>query len=183
MISLLSMIDEILVKRKDKFGSGAQHVVFQSSKNPDRLFKVGDRGVVERWLKVFQSHPKFFPKIYRAGKMSGDDKFNYYVEIEKLNTQQVIDEWNYLEQELEVLGHVDVDSGGTVDEIFNGVITDRLKLDLKIHNKKAYDLFMKWVKFLDQVEGFVIKSGKMFLDTHKYNFGYDSQGNLKCLDI
>lgn len=183
MISLLSMIDEILVKRKDKFESGTQHVIFQSTKNPDRLFKVGNRGVVERWLKVFQSHPKFFPKIYRAGKMSGEDNFNYYVEIEKLNTQRVIDEWNHLEEELELLGHVDVDAGGTIDAVFNTAITDNLKSDLKKHDKKSYDLFMKWVKFLYQVEGIVIKSGKMFLDTHKYNFGYDSEGNLKCLDI
>jgi hypothetical protein len=184
MISLISILNEILVKRKIPFNtSGTAHIIYQSRTNPDRLYKIGNRRIVETWYKIFKENPKYFPKVYRAGKITQEDEDKYYVEIEKLNTKRSIDEWILIEQTLEEIGHMDIDNRDSIDGLFNSIIPDKLKSDLKRHNIKVYNLFIKWISFLNEVEHIVQKNGKLTLDTHRYNFGYDSEGNMKCLDI
>jgi hypothetical protein len=58
---------------------------------------------------------------------------------------------------------------------------DRLKdLDneIKLEFPEFYKIFARFVLLLDR-----IYEVKPAADLHKYNFGYDSKGNLKCIDI
>ena len=94
------VLNEIRTEPKLKFKSGMEHVIYPSKKNPNRLFKVGDEGVLF-WAKVFNSNPEIFAKVFRVGKTSSG---KYYAELEKLDTNRVELEWQQIEDKLEELG-------------------------------------------------------------------------------
>lgn len=186
MISLTSLLQEVHVKPKKPFGTiGMEHSIYQSSKNPNRLYKVGSRKSIDTWLDVFKKNPSLFPQVFRVGRVTGleEEQEGFYVEIERLNTDQVLKEWDLLEETLETIGYLDRDSGHSFDSLLYTKIPTNLKISLNNYNSTTYELFMKWVKFIDRVNKVVLKSGKPYLDVHRYNFGYDSAGNMKCLDI
>lgn len=181
MISLVNLLNEVLVTKKTPFGGGTEHSIYQSKRNPNILYKVGKKRTVEKWLTIFKENPYFFPKVYKAGKIS-DDKF--YVEVEKLNTEQVIIDWELIEDVLELIGYIDRDEDEYVDRMFQiGQYNEEMKYFLKERDPKTYELFIKWVNFINNVKKIVKQYTNLTLDVHRYNFGYDSQGNLKCLDI
>lgn len=181
MISLIEILNEVLTTKKEKFGGGTEHNVYQSKGNPNILYKVGKKKTVEKWLRIFKENPNFFPKTYKVGKIS-DDKF--YVEVEKLNTERVIDEWSIIEETLEIIGFIDYENGDDVDRVFQeGEYNEKMKSSLKEYNPKIYNLFIKWVNFINDVKKTLKTYTNLSLDVHRHNYGYDSQGNLKCLDI
>ena len=107
-------LKEIRKIEKKRYGQGIEHVIYPSKKHPDRLYKIGDEETVKHWVKIFQSDPKIFPKIFKVGKFSDPrdkKKIGYYVEIEKLNTDKAIKEWDQLEDKLEESGITDFEDG------------------------------------------------------------------------
>jgi hypothetical protein len=183
MITFSSIINEVQVKPKKIFGLGTTHSVYQSHKNPDRLYKIGSRNAVEGWLELFKKYPQFFPKIYKAGRVTGleEGQEGFFVEIERLETERVIQEWEILETAFRKIGVLD--SIQTFDSIMYTQISQDIKEKLIAFNKNVYDLFIKWYQFIDNVDVIIKKEGKPYLDTHRGNFGYDQNGHLKCLDI
>ncbi|MFN9958439.1 MAG: hypothetical protein ACK55I_35515, partial [bacterium] len=111
MTSLEKIIKKVLIEvrtqKKDEFNRGMEHRIYASKSNPDRLFKVGDEGV-GYWVKVFRSNPDIFAQVFRTGKL---DKWNYYAEIEKLETNRVLNEWQQIEEKLEEIGIIDSEDG------------------------------------------------------------------------
>jgi hypothetical protein len=175
------------IRRKEKFGDvqGVEHDLYPSETQPNVLYKVGKKELIDRWTEVFKSNPSIFPKIYRIGKMKDG---RYYVTIEKLDTKKALQEWDQMEMALELAGVLDTDVfENTIDQLFIDVVLGyvskagvlkRLKYD-----KPMQLLFDKWSKFLIKTYKYIQKFGYNGLDIHRYNFAYDSSGNIKAIDI
>ena len=121
-------------------------------------------------------------QIYRAGKFPKYPKL-YYVEIEKLDTKKFIENWDNLEMDLEEMGVIDLDNMNGLDQLYldgklDLAISDEILDRLADYNRKFIIELLKLVKNCESVVG-----GSGIIDFHKYNFGYDKKGTLKCLDI
>lgn len=193
MTSLEKIIKKVLIEvrtqKKDEFNRGMEHRIYASKSNPDRLFKVGDEGV-GYWVKVFRSNPDIFAQVYRTGKL---DKWNYYAEIEKLETNRVLNEWQQIEEKLEEIGIIDSEDGSygrDITDIYTNhghdqkAITD-IAEKLKKYDRGTYELFLKYFKLFKDCEKAIEKivGHETLVDAHRYNFGYSKDGKLKCLDI
>jgi hypothetical protein len=55
---------------------------------------------------------------------------------------------------------------------------DMFDAEMKKRGPQVYGLFRKYVDLVDKLKA--VKNGVP--DIHRYNFGYDKNGNLKCLD-
>lgn len=181
-----SQYDEVVTKKKEIFNKGTEHELYKSKRYPGKLYKVGHKDTVDKWVKIFKSYPKLFPKVYHVGLLSKDIS---YVLIEKVDTDRVLDEWKRMESAFEEIGVIDTDNMETIDYVFREILIDEdygneMFPKMKKHNPEIYNLFIKWVNFLHTVNQIVqpIKNGGL-LDVHRYNFGYNKKGNMICLDI
>lgn len=181
-------IQEIGTKVKEMFGSGIEHQIFPSKSNPNVVFKVGHKDTVDEWYEVFKSYPEFFPKVFRAGKMHDGDF--YYVELEKLDTEKFEDKWDDLELAMEDVGALDVDRGESFADLYMNEGSDAqifIEVGKKLikHDKDAYNFFIDFLTVIKNCEKAIlaVKGRDTIVDTHKYNFGYGSDGKIKCLDL
>jgi hypothetical protein len=188
MSKLKQNIEEIGTSEKQVYGKGIEHQIYGSKSNPNVVFKVGHKDVVDEWFEVFKSNSNIFPKVFRAGKMK--DKNIYYVEIEKLNTKYFEKKWDDLELSLEDIGAIDVDSRESFSDLYmkygsNSSIFVDIAKKLKKHNIDSYNFFIELLKVIKESERALLSvSGKdTIVDVHKYNFGYGGDGKIKCLDI
>lgn len=189
-------LQEISTAPKKKYSQGMEHIIYPSKNHPDRLFKIGEKEMVEQWVKIFRSNPEIFPKIYKVGKISDpDDKriTGYYVEIEKLDTDRAIKEWEQLEDKLEEAGITDFFDGAfgrDITDIYVNYEHDQktithIATKLKEYDVNAYNLFIKWFRLFKECQKSIenVVGHGTLVDAHRYNFGYGSDGELKCLDI
>lgn len=184
-MKLLSNLFEVLIKDKEMVGQGAYHKVYPSGHNPNIVYKVGRKYTLEGWVDMFKEFPSLFPKVY------GDIKtltipikgFNNeiikkidveYIAIEKLNTKKFIQFYNeidlyFVENDLLYYIRRYEDSG----DVF-------LDVGYKIHDKnpKLYNDYIDFISLVDSI--YEIKPSA---DLHKHQFGYDTNGEIKCLDI
>ena len=78
---------EVRTQQKNEFNRGMEHRIYSSRNNPNRLFKVGDEGVLH-WVKVFRSNPNIFAEVFRTGIINDSEvRGTYYAEIEKLSNR------------------------------------------------------------------------------------------------
>jgi hypothetical protein len=181
-------IQELGTKEREVFGGGIEHEIYASKNNPNVIFKVGHKDTVDEWYDVFKSNPEIFPKVFRAGKMQDEDI--YYVELEKLDTKKFENDWDDLELSMEDIGALDVDTGESFADLYmgngsNSSIFVEIGKKLAKHNKEAYDFFIEFLTVIKNCEKAILKvKGKdTIVDAHKYNFGYGSDGKIKCLDL
>jgi hypothetical protein len=181
-------IHELGTKEKEVFNKGMEHQIFASKSNPNVLFKVGHKDTVDEWYEVFKSEPEIFPKVFRSGKMQ--DKDIYYVELEKLDTNKFEKNWDDLELSLEDIGAIDVDRGETFADLYMNEGSDAsvfvdIGKKLSETNKSAYKFFIEFLTVIKKCERAIlqVKNKDTIVDTHKYNFGYGSDGKIKCLDL
>jgi len=178
-------LEELATLNKPVYAQGVEHVLYKSQKNPNVLYKIGQKSNVLKWSKVFKSNEKLFPKVYKVGVLPDG---NYYVEIEKLDTKRAVYEWNYMEDKLELLGIVDTDVfESTLQHVFIDILKGYKSFN-GIKKRLAADprllaLFKKWVNFLSSTYNYIFNFGYQGLDIHKYNFAYDVSGNIKAIDI
>lgn len=179
---------EMRTREKSVIGSGTEHDIYNSSNNPDVLFKVGDKEAIDKWYDTFKSNPEIFPKVFRVGKMPKDNR--YYVEVEKLDVDKFENDWDDLELALEDIGALDVDEGESFVDLYrtDGINSKKLVnigKQLYKHDKNMYDFYMNLLTIINECEdAILITKGKSAdLDVHKYNFGYSKDGKIKCLDI
>lgn len=183
------VLKEVRTQQKGEFNRGMEHRIYPSKSNPNRLFKVGDIGVTH-WVKIFDSNPDIFAKVFRRGKL---DKWNYYAEIEKLQTDRVLSEWQKMEDKMEELGIIDSEDEGygrDITDIYTNhghdakIIAD-IADKLKNYDKDSYNLFIKYFKLFKDCERAIeqVTGYESLVDAHRYNFGYSSDGKLKCLDL
>jgi hypothetical protein len=181
-------IQELGTKEKEIFGSGVEHQIYASKSNPNVLFKVGHKDTVDEWVDVFKSNGDLFPKVFRTGKMQ--DKDIYYVELEKLDTNKFEKRWDELELALEDIGALDVDRGESFADLYMNEGSDAhifVEIGKKLinHDKRAYQFFIEFLTVIKNCERAIlsVKGKDTIVDTHKYNFGYGSDGKIKCLDL
>lgn len=181
-------IKELGTKEKEMFGSGMEHQIFGSKTNPSVIFKVGHKDTVDEWYEVFKSNPEIFPKVFRAGKMHDGDF--YYVELEKLDTDKFENNWDDLELAMEDIGALDVDSGESFADLYLNEGSDakifiEIGKKLKNYNMNAYNFFIDFLKVIKDSEKAIlsVKGKDTIVDAHKFNFGYGSDGKIKCLDL
>ena len=179
------LVDELSTTNKCVFGSGCYHTVYTSAKNPNRLYKVGQRSVVEEWVRIFNASPNLFPKIYRVFPSKKDPRY-FIVEIEKLNTKYAHDDFETLEQTIYA---------------YNKAYDERMYLRSLDENKvarlvqfikgKGYaeqdtneriSLVTKWCEYLITITP-LVHEHKAGTDFHSGNFGYDNNGNIKAIDV
>ncbi len=199
-------MDEGSAVEKPEIGSGVDHTVYPSVKNPKIVYKLGSDYAVSGWLDLFKENPDLFPKVFNSGKTKmrlKKDKYVYngeyfanvkagtivpvtYVEVEKLNTKRAENEWEIMD---EIITELTKDDFGWDFQDFvmsyNRLETpayierlEDLQNEIKLEFPEFYGIFVRFVTLLDRI--FEVKPAA---DLHKYNFGYDSKGNLKCIDI
>lgn len=186
-------LNEVRTQQKSEFNRGMEHRIYVSKYNPDRLFKVGDEGVLH-WVEVFRSNPNIFAKVFRTGKINDVKKGGtYYAEIEKLQTDRVIKEWEQIEEKLEEIGIIDSEDGAfgrDITDIYTNHGHDQKTISeiakrLNEYDKDTYNIFIKYFKLFKDCEKAIerVVGHETLVDAHRYNFGYSSDGKLKCLDI
>lgn len=181
-------IQELGTREKEVFNRGLEHQIFISKSNPNVVFKVGHKDTVDEWVDVFKSNVDIFPKVFRYGKMK--EKDIYYVELEKLNTRKFEEKWDKLELSLEDVGVLDVDSGESFSDLYlmegsDAKIFVEIGKKLYSHDRDSYNFFIEFLTLIKNCERAImsVKNKDTFVDAHKYNFGYGSDGKIKCLDI
>jgi hypothetical protein len=179
------------IQIKPVLGAGRDHQVYYSKLHPDRVFKVEiNPGEVDKWFNIFKENPDIFPKIYKKAKMKDKQgRILSAVVLEKLDTKKFTKLWYELEGEAYQLFKNLPSSKKPAD--LEGLVTrDALLLT---EYKNLWGQLLNHIKntrpdIYSQVNEFSELINKLHKittrpDVRKFNFGYDSQGVLKCLDI
>jgi hypothetical protein len=175
---------ELSTKEKEPLGFGAWHKVYNANYKPDVVYKVGYEDVVDNWYELFKEHPDIFPKVYKKGTVivpikdkSGNvvDKIRKsYVELEKLDTSRLEKEWKQIDKYCtEKPFQYYITRIEDNDEFFEELSEKISKVNTPLYEALAriYNLVYKIFEI------------KPAADIHMGQFGYDKQGNLKCLDL
>jgi hypothetical protein len=185
-------INELNIKDKKILNYGVEHNIYRSIKHPNKLIKVGPDFIVNEWYDMFEENPDIFPKVYgmyplknrewirrigiQHGQMNNffEESEYYYVMIEELDTKRFLNLWNQME---ETNGEVN-DVGLSEMMEYYGYEENWDKLlghvkDSTIFNE--VNAFYSLIKRLHEV--------KDNPDLHQKQFGFDSEGVLKALDI
>ena len=197
MIKLVNILKEITLKTP--IGQGSQHIIYPHSKDPNKIIKTFDPDETESidkdQITTFQNHPDIFPIVYKV-----TDK---YAVLEKLNTEKAINDLTKLESEffnikwrgekkrkysilldelMENDNLEDYDFIGLLYYLLQNTSSSSLKKELNILYSltQTPDILKKYVDFLTKVTS---KINQTELDIHSEQFGYDSKGNIKLLDI
>ena len=176
------IVDELNVKTKDIFGSGMEHYIFPSKTNPNILYKVGRESTIMELYNYIKEGPEFFPKLYGIKKLNGIEKLAhgrtfkediYYLILEKLETKKFV---LMCDSIFPVMYEQDIFASFRHFECFT--VVKRF-----LEDKEERDFCDKVVKLLSGMKK-KFGDGPFFdFDLHKYNFGIDSNGEIKCLDL
>ena len=194
-------------KRKNPM-SGIEHLVFNST-DGKTVFKMASKTTIDEWYDTFKSNPDLFPKIIKRDKrrVKLTKSFNYQkrdrtyvllpkgnivrldcVELEKLDTERVNEEWNKLDAVFELAFQSLIPEFSDPDFMefmasyivygYEDSALEKILLKVKEINPNIYNLTMKYLDIVDKA-----KKYKTNPDLHQFNFGYNKEGKLKCLDI
>ena len=191
MIKLINILKEIIFKTP--IGQGSEHIIYPYSKDPNKVIKTSSQSVNKNQITIFQKHPDIFPIVYKI-----TDK---YAVLEKLDVNQAITELEKLEVEFFNLkwhsdkkrkysillddlmenNDDDYDFIGLLYYLFqNNPSSLKSELNTLYSLTQNPELLKKWIDFLIKVTS---KTNQTELDIHSEQFGYDSKGNIKLLDI
>jgi hypothetical protein len=198
-------VDEVATKEKELVGKGAFHNVYPSNKNPNMVYKIGFDEDVNGWVDLFKSRPDIFPKVYGTGYVNiklkkqvtnfswrtgefkpitynpGDTVKVKYVGVERLDTEKARQHWNSLANVVSVMSGKSLQtyltSLGMDEEMEEEFLSigERIK---ETGNDFIYNIFVEFYNLIQSVYEL-----KPVADVHVGNYGYDKDGNLKCLDI
>jgi hypothetical protein len=198
-------VDEIATKEKELVGKGAFHNVYPSNKNPNMVYKIGFDEDVNGWVDLFKSRPDIFPKVYGTGYVNiklkkqvtnfswrtgefkpitynpGDTVKVKYVGVERLNTEKAKQHWNSLANVVSVMSGKSLQTYLTSLGMDQEMEDEFLSIGEKIKetgNDFIYNIFVEFYNLIHSVYEL-----KPVADVHVGNYGYDKDGNLKCLDI
>lgn len=186
-LTLKLAIDEIATYQKQPFNWGSEHNIYKTS-DPNKLIKVGSEESINKWYELFKAHPDIFVKVYKKGKVKhktndGNEIVSSYVMVEKLDTRAFKTLWyefgKAIERYEEQIGqqdHLSVRYYFTkpeedLDFLINVGIS--IKNNPQLHEK--YLDFLRLMMHIGQL--------KAIPDIHVDQFGIDSTGKIKCLDI
>lgn len=175
---------ELDIRQKTKIGSGTYKDVYDLETYPGFVAKRFDTldnesiYSVQEEEEISKKYPELFTQIkkvdYKRGYMVQEkvDKDKFQSDADKLKeevvskapTFQYIDIVAYLFDRL-------VDNNKEAIKAIKNVLQDN-------NNKKFYNKLITYLSKLSK-----IKREAYGLDTHRENFGYDKQGNIKMFDI
>ena len=185
-------INELNIKDKKIVNHGVEHNIYRSIKYPNKLIKVGPDFIVNEWYDMFEENPDIFPKVYgmyplknrewirRIGIQQSqevnffEESEYYYVVIEELDTKRFLNLWNQMDEmngEVNGVSLLDMMEYDGYEEEWNNLL-DHTK-GSTISNE--VDMFYSLIKRLHDV--------KDSPDLHQKQFGFDTEGVLKALDI
>ena len=185
-----AVLDELKSREKEKFGSGHFHMVYPVEGDPTKVIKVSTKYVIDEWYGIFQANPNLFPKVYKRGEVllkdvirKGDRVVGAYVVLEKLNTADFKRIWNAFEVLMGKYYQVSGDKNRLGLQKLFTEIEDHMDVVRKMEqiaksNQVVHDYFVEFVNLLLQ-----IYEVKPSADIHEDQFGLDSNGKIKCLDI
>ncbi len=204
--NFINSMDEANPVEKKHIGAGVDHTVYPSLKDPRIVYKLGSDYAVQGWFSLFKENPDLFPKVYNMRKTQmrlKKDKYMFngehfanikagtivpvtYVEVEKMNTKKAVKEWDILDEIVTELTKNDF--GWDFQDFvmsYNRLTTPKyierledLENEIKLEYPEYYKIFDRFKVLIDR-----IYEVKPAADLHQYNFGYDSKGNLKCIDV
>jgi hypothetical protein len=176
------------IKIKPIFGGGADHRIFQSITQPDKIIKVELRpGEIDKWYDMFNKYPKLFAKTFNKTNVKNvDGSLLSAVILEKLDVVPFTQLWDNMESLLI-----------KVERKTPGSPMVGLESTLKNLNtpafKNVWNNFLKYIKqnepsMMNKVNELNKMVGELYRvtpkpDIRKLNFGYDKNGFLKALDI
>lgn len=179
---LKETLDELSTKDKPLFGSGMYHRVFSTNKNPNVLYKVGSKNVVQNWVNIFKRYPQYFPKIYRVFPLKKDPRY-WSVEIEKMDTKQAEMDLKRMDDFLYSNAN-NFECDGEFISIHNFFKTECFQvLKEHINDKELLNLFEKWGKFLSEAYPIIEDELNDYPDIHSGNVAYTESGDIKFIDI
>jgi len=180
MIKLINILDELITRQKDILGQGLEHNVYPS-KDPDKVYKVGETKYVNKWVPIFNSRPDLFPIIYKTGIYKGDKDVTW-VKMERLDTEQFEVDFDVLDSIIEDVSNYDGVLGAIKSTERNKEEWDKLYDNIKQQDPEIADFYTKLYNNVVQTKRF--KSGWFdTYDFHKGQFGYDKNNNVKMLDF
>ena len=185
-------VNEISVKHKGQYNAGQEHIIYPA-RNKNMLIKVGPINIVDTWLPLFEKYPNIFPKVYKSGfTIKNGERFKYVV-LEKLDTDKVQAQWDLINDALNEIGENDEDyleycfddmAMTFLKSLLNPEYHTAISTMLQQFKPNEFESYMKWFNFISEVNKLVRQIKNVdAMDVYDGNFGYDSTGKIKCLDI
>lgn len=183
LISKLKNVKTPNIRNKSAMGGGADHRIF-SSINPKLVYKAEIRpGEVDKWYDLFSKNPDIFPKVGKKVKVKdkSGEVLNAVV-VERLDTSKFMNIWDNMEKNLSQIQK-------------NLPNNERLSLERLLKNfknnefvNKQFNIFKNQIEPSSEINDFFKLIDRLYEispnpDIRKFNFGYDSNGVLKSLDI
>lgn len=179
--------DEIVTRKKEPYSWGASHYIFKT-KDPNKLIKIGTNMVVDEWYDLFNSRPDLFVKVYKKGFTKITNKIGKvydakYVMVEKVDTKKFKSLWfelsKVVERYQESIGEPEPKSL----QHYLSMAEDNLDFLIEVgksikSNHYLHEMFIQLLRLVIQIEEL-----KPDADIHSDQFGIDSAGKIKCLDI
>jgi len=174
------------IKVKPVLGGGKDHRVFQSTVHPDRIIKAELRpGEVDTWYKTFKSNEKIFPKVFNKTKVKDETgQVLSAVVLEKLNTRAFESLWDDISKEFyPFVKNSGIKYPPELETVLKNINENstykKLWTDFVKNSKSSISgKLNEFSKLVDEVYKITPKP-----DIRKFNFGYDTKGVLKVLDL
>ena len=187
-INALKNVKNPTLRVKPIMGAGSDHQIFQSIVNPNVVFKAEVRpGEVVKWYDTFKKYPNLFAKPIKMVKVRGSDgTLLNAVAMEKLQTSPFVGLWEDLTNVGKKFG-------------FRGTSYNNRELETVLKNLGNQSNKQKWdnivieakkqlpqlSKKIDEFKNLINSLYKITPtpDIRQFNFGYDTKGILKALDL
>jgi hypothetical protein len=198
MIKLANLLKELYDENLigSDYGEGSIHIVYNYGKDKVIKFNQNQGEPISDHIKIFDKYPDIFPKVYDIGED--------YVILEKLDDNKAFREAHEINEILfynnpslddddkshnPYIAELSKDRGryiGLITTIiYNNLEDNQLKLELKKElPKNLYtSLINNWYPLLKKIHDLPwISNLPKDIYNHE-NFGYNSKGELKMLDI
>lgn len=197
MIKLVNLLKELYDENLigSDYGEGSIHIVYNYDKDKVIKFNQNQGEPISDHIKIFDKYPEIFPKVYDIGED--------YVILEKLDDNKAFEEAHKINQILFDDDHESYNpyiaellkdkkkyirhTGfvGTTSLIYDNLEDNQLKLELKKELPKDLytSLINNWYPLLKKIHDLPwISNLPKDIYNHE-NFGYNSKGELKMLDI
>lgn len=167
---------KLLEWNRKKIAYGADHSIYDSRFSDDYVAKTGDIELIKYYSDVFEKHPQIFPIVFKSGmyKKQNGEKQGFML-VEKLDADSFYnmydDFWSRLDKKQRSLFRKYL-KGDNALIILN-------KFEKELQGPPDYTNFIRnFINVTNQLYQIIDAP-----DIHEGNFGFDTVGNIKCLDF